>query len=252
MISNRGHQTRAVVVDNSSGEEDLQLLAGLQSEFPEEVEIIKSTENLGYFPGLNVGIKALHQRFGEFDAVVVGNNDLLFANDFIDSLARYESLLVGYPVISPDVVTIDGTHQNPHVIESISKSRELLYDLYYSNYYLARLLIWLARVTRPISRRKDDLQWAVSRPILQGHGSCYILSPLFFRLFDALWAPTFLMGEEFFLSKQLRDGGHQVYYESRVRVLHCLHATISRVPARRIWTYSRLAHRLYRQHVKIF
>lgn len=216
------------------------------------VHVVASSENLGYFGGLNLGIKYLRERCGDLDAVVIGNNDLLFAEDFVDSLVRCESLLRNYAVISPDVVTLDGVHQNPHVIESISKAREVLYSIYYSNYYVARVLKWIANTTRPLSNRKDELHWRVPRCIHQGHGSCYILSPIFFRHFDLLWAPSFLMGEEYFLSKQLKDVGHQVYYEPAISVLHCCHATISGVPARQMWVHSREAHRVYRRHVKIW
>jgi GT2 family glycosyltransferase len=238
------------IVDNNSGGHDLLTLSSLCDEFPNSVEVVESKENLGYFRGLNVGIKRLRELHGRFDAVVVGNNDLIFPSDFIRSIRLRRSLLAQYPVISPNIETLDGAHQNPHVIESIAKPRELLYDLYYSNFQIARLLLWIARMTRPLSSRKDESKWQMSGPIYQGHGSCYILSELFFEKFEHLWAPTFLMGEEYFLSKQIHDRGFKIYYESNIRVTHCYHASVSRIPGRKLWEHSRSAHRLYRMYVK--
>ena len=36
-----------------------------------------------------------------------------------------------HAVLAPDITTLDGSHQNPHVINEISKTRELVYDIYY-------------------------------------------------------------------------------------------------------------------------
>jgi hypothetical protein len=60
------------------------------------------------------------------------------------------------------------------------------------------------------------------------------------------------MGEEFFLSKQLSDQGMQVYYEPAIRVQHYCHAAVGRVPGRRMWEIARVAHKVYRRHVRIF
>src|ERR1700676_135036 len=104
-----------------------------------------------------------------------------------------------HPVICPDIVTLDGIHQNPHVIERISRIRELVYDIYYSYYYVALLIRRLASLTARFTDRTDETEWSVRRLIYQGHGACYVLGPAFFRNCAELWAPTFLMGEEFFL-----------------------------------------------------
>jgi hypothetical protein len=60
------------------------------------------------------------------------------------------------------------------------------------------------------------------------------------------------MGEEFFLSKMLKDKGLSIYYEPAIHVIHRCHAAIDNVPNKRMWEISREAHRIYRKHVKIF
>ena len=79
-----------------------------------------------------------------------------------------------------------------------------------------------------------------------------MLGPVFFRHFEELWAPTFLMHEEFFLSKQLSDKGLSVYYEPSVKVLHRCHGAMAAIAGRKAWEAARAAQKIYRQHVRVF
>ena len=122
---------------------------------------------------------------------------------------------------------------------------------YFSNYFLGLMIKYLAAKFNRISDRSDEESWETGQPIYQGHGALYLLGPKFFEHFAALWAPTFLMGEEFFLSKQLSDQGMQLYYEPGIRLTHHWHATIGQQPSRKMWEISRDSHRIYRQYVKV-
>ena len=244
------HTLRVVVVDNASAGDHPAQLQRLAASH-DCVDVILNDKNVGYFPGLNVGIRHLRQNYPAFEHLVIGNNDLEFPADFCDRFDDLRPLMDEHAVVSPDVVTLDGEHQNPHVIQTISKKRELIYDLYYANYTLALLIRWLARVTRGVSDRSDEQQHHTAQPIYQGHGSVYLLGPQFFRHFTELWAPSFLMGEEYFLSKQLSDKGMKTYYTPAISVTHHCHGSLQQVPSRKIWEISREAHKLYRQHVKV-
>ncbi|SUA99137.1 poly-beta-1,6 N-acetyl-D-glucosamine synthase [Pannonibacter phragmitetus] len=244
-----GHEIHIVVVDNGSSPEQAELIKACQDD---KTTILCLSENLGYFAGLNAGIKFLREHRPDVTWMVVGNNDLEFPVDFCEKLEAISPEIAQYPVISPDIVTMDGQHQNPHVITHISKIRELFYDLYYSNYHVGLLVHALAKKFRRISDRSDEQEWETARLIYQGHGSAYILSPLFFEVFEELWAPTFLMSEEFFLSKQLSDKGYAVYYDPRVTIRHLWHGTLGSMPSRRRWEFARDAHRVYRRYVKVF
>ena len=85
------------------------------------------------------------------------------------------------------------------------------------------------------------------RPIILGLGACYLLGPKFFQHFDLLYAPTFLMGEEFFLAEQVKTIDQSVYYDPRFVVHHHGAATTNEVPSRRLWTLSRDSHHVYKQ-----
>jgi GT2 family glycosyltransferase len=244
-----GRDIHIVVVDNASTASEVEAIKACQDD---KTTVLCLEANLGYFAGLNAGINYLRKNKPDVKWMVVGNNDLEFPADFCDKLEKILPDIEIYPVIAPDIVTMDGEHQNPHVISHISKIRELFYDLYYSNYHIGVLVHALAKKFRWLSKRSDEMHWETARLIYQGHGSAYILGPRFFELFGELWAPTFLMSEEFFLSKQLSDKGFAVYYDPRVSIRHLWHATLSELPSRRRWEFARDAHRVYRRYVKIF
>lgn len=249
--ANAGHEIAIVIVDNGSDQNNQMILRALAASEP-AIHVMFGQENVGYFRGLNLGIKHLRVLAPEITWIVIGNNDLEFPPDFCDRVASNTGRWQDHAVISPDIVTLDGDHQNPHVISNISMLRELMYDVYFSNYYIGLLTQKLAMTFRRLSDRSDEKQWQIAQPIYQGHGSCYLLSPAFFKHFDELWAPTFLMSEEYFLAKQLMDVGQQVYYDPAIRVIHHWHGALEQLPSRRRWELSRKAHWEYRKHVKPF
>jgi GT2 family glycosyltransferase len=246
-----GHDLRVYVVDNASRTDELEQLYAF-SRANSILRVIANKENSGYFAGLNLGIAAARRDDPNSDWVVVGNNDLEFPDDFCDRLERNLTEYSRHSVVSPDVVTLDGEHQNPHVISGISKIREIFYDLYYSNYWLGLLMYKTAKMIPTVTRRGDEDQWRNARSIYQGHGSCYLLTPRFFSQFEALWSPTFMMSEEFFLSLQLKKVGELVFYSPDIGVTHHWHGSLKDLPSRSRWNMARDAHREYRKYVKVF
>lgn len=247
---NLRHEFQVVVVDNQSAAESVEQLVRFADGI-KNLELILNKENMGYFKGLNAGINLLRERHTDLDVIVVGNNDLEFPEDFGDALEKNIETIRRYPVVSPNIITLDGVHQNPHVISNISKFREVVYDIYYWNYYLAVLIRKLAKATLVFSDRSDELDYQTAQTIYQGHGACYILGPRFFTHFTELWAPTFLMGEEFFLSRQLAEKGFKKFYEPSIVIRHHCHGAIDKIPSKTIWEISRSAHRVYRRYVRI-
>jgi GT2 family glycosyltransferase len=243
--------SQILIVDNNSNDANLKKLQDLKYSF-QKTEIIYSSINTGYFGGLNLGLKHLSTS-KHSELTIIGNNDLIFPEDFHNQLKKsIDMSLLKYPVVSPRITTINGEQQNPHVINRITKFREMVYDIYYSNYYLAKIIIKLAKITQKYTGRKDEEQYFKSQEIYMGYGACYILTPLFFDIFQELWAPTFLMYEEFFLSKQLSDKGFKIYYESSIHVTHALHSSTGTLPRKQIWEIARESHREYRKYVNFF
>lgn len=249
--SGAGHEYLIVVVDNNSDQASVRQLMELAIEFP-DIRLILNSENVGYFRGLNIGIHHAREHDPAVEWLVVGNNDLEFPVDFAEKLSAQALRLRAHAVVSPDIVTVEGEHQNPHVISGISPLRELAYDFYYANYYLGLAILKVAKLLPSLSERGDEEEWQTARPIYQGHGSCYLLGPRFFEQFDDLWAPTFMMSEEYFLSKQLSDVGQRVFYEPAIQVVHHWHGSLEKLPSWKRWSMAREAHREYRKYVKVF
>ncbi|HTF96227.1 MAG TPA: glycosyltransferase [Cellvibrio sp.] len=243
--------SHVVVVDNASEEKHIEILRNIEQKHS-NVTIIYNKQNIGYFPGLNTGIKWARENNLHAKYMIIGNNDLIIPVDFKNNVSMCLDRLKKYPVLSPNITMLDGTPQNPHVISSISPIREFIYDLYHSSYLLAGLIVRLAKLTHRFTDRDDEKQHEIAQEIYQGYGACYILTPKFFELFEELWAPTFLMYEEFFLAKQLEGKGFKVFYEPRIRVQHYCHASTGQLPGRKRWEFSRLAHREYRKYVKLW
>jgi len=241
----------SVIVDNNSDSENKQILKAFSKD-RNDIMVIWNEENIGYFRGLNLGIRYAKRAMNGLEFMFIGNNDLLFPVDIIKKLENVQERINCFPVISPDIITLDMQHQNPHVISKISKFREMVYDLYHLNYVFAQMIQKMSKWTRRLTDRADEQEWEVGQFIHQGYGACYILTPRFWDHFEELWAPSFLMGEEYFLSKQLRDVDMDVYYEPSIVVQHICHATMSKVPSRLMWEFSRQAHKVRRKFVKIF
>lgn len=239
-----------VIVDNNSNKKNIDLLKNKINDF-KDTKILFCNENLGYFNGLNKGIDYINELCIDIKYIVIGNNDLVFPNEFYEQILAKRDLFEKYAVISPNIVTLDGFHQNPHVIRKIGFVRELIYNMYYFNYFLARIIKFFSILTNRFTDRSDEKYHNVAQEIYQGHGSCYILGPLFFENFKQLNAPTFMMGEELFLSLQLKNKNLKLFYEPTITVFHHCHASIDKVPKYQIWKMARNAHREYRKHIRL-
>lgn len=240
-----GEKFLVVVVDNDSASADQERLVSFCAG-KDRVRILRSGGNIGYFKALNVGIMRLREEMARPDAMLIGNNDITVDPAFRSQLVSHRDLLRVHAVVSPDIVQGDGEHQNPHLRGSVSRFRTLVWDAYYSRYWLGYAIRHLARTTRRFTGRKDHHSYRERGPVAQGYGACYLIGPEFFGHYRGLWAPTFLMQEEYFLYRQLQAIGQQMFYEPGIVVRHHGHASIGAVPSRKIWEISRESYLIFR------
>ena len=230
---------KIIIVDNASEAEERRKLIVLCQPLP-QVETILSDVNLGYFRGLNLGLERISIRQDDF--VIVGNNDLKFQSNFIHQLfsKKYSSNVY---VIAPDLVTLDGVHQNPHYLRPASRSKKLALDLYFSHFLVSQALLKVLRLKRKIFPKNSRRTPAASGPIHMGIGACYILTPAFFRKLVKLDDSVFLYGEEALLTGQILYAGGIIYYDADLEVVHDEHASVAKLPS--IFSYKH-AQRSYR------
>lgn len=239
-----------IIVDNNSVENDLINLKKIENTF-HNVSIIYNSQNVGYFKGLNIGLEFVKKKF-KVDVCVIGNNDLIFEKNFLNDIQNKLYLFEKYAVVAPNIITLDNVCQNPHVIKNISRFRHFVLDLYYSNYYISLIIHFLLKLTKNIFQRKDYLYSSTPSVIYQGYGACYLIGPLFFKYFNQLFAPTFLMGEEFFLAYQLKMFNLKLFYEPSIKVYHQDHASVGKLNSKFFWNISKESHRIYKKYLKSY
>ena len=241
IIEKSGQFLTCVIVDNSDRDDIQKKIDSLSYQF-EFVEVLRPPENLGYFGAFNYFFES--EFYFSDNTIVLCNNDLIFEKTFCD---RY--LSSDYPddvfVLCPDVVTVDGVHQNPHVRFPLAWYSKLKLDLYFSNYYIARFLR-LFKACLPCYFRTKKNQASSAGYLHMGIGACYILRQSFLQRFSSLEFPHFLYGEEAYLSKQVHDAAGKLFYDPELKVLHKESATLSTLPSRITYDFGRDGYWRYR------
>ena len=229
-----------VIVDNSCSEDEYKILCGIGFENV-KISVVQTNANLGYFGGLNAGLKLVNG-----DLIILCNNDLYFERDFCQRLvsSTYPSNVLA---VAPNVVTLDGRHQNPHLRASMGILRKFKLDLYFSNFHVAKMLA-LFKGVFPKSRT-SEVDVLTPGPIHMGIGACYILLPKFSEKFNRLSFPHFLYGEEAYFSKQIHDGGGCLWFDPTLVVNHHESATTSEMPSKMMYDYAREGYSEYRNYL---
>ena len=229
-----------IIVDNASSKKEQRILKDSPFFSNNRVKFIFLDHNVGYFPAINLGFKAAKNKSSS--VWVVGNNDVLFDSSFFDELTAISDRLDLYPVIAPSILTLDGVQQNPHVINKLSKLRECFYNLYYSNFYISRVLKLLYQNVGFFVRRNDEARCLEILEIEQGFGACYLITPLFFKYFDQLYSPSFLYHEEAFLQEQLNRVKMKTLFHPNLVVTHFCKAATGKLPTRQKWNIAAKSH----------
>lgn len=237
------HHLKIIIVDNASEKQDTESLSKYISDLKnEDVILLKSDINLGYFRGLNLGIKwALLNGYDQYQ--LVGNNDLEFFPDFLDILENLE-IKSNELILAPDIITTEGIHENPHVINKMSSLRKLKYDIYFFNYYLAKI------ITKFYSAERKPKSFDPERKYIHmGNGALYVLTPFFFHYFDKLWDDVFLYGEEAILAGQISSVEGKILYEPLLKCNHNESATTSKMESKYKYKIIQSSYKIYKKYL---
>lgn len=231
------------VVDNSDIVEDsiscLQIVS--QNKW---CKYLRPEKNDGYFGGLNYAL--LNLPVGEFFAVVICNNDLIFSSDFCLELLRL-NFDKNVFVLCPDVITKDGYHQNPHLLNPMSYLKKFVLGMYFYNFSISIVLSAVLKFFRPV--KKPKIVPLIQCEIYMGIGACYVLTGSFFINNSQLNYPHFLYGEEAYLSKQVHDKKGILVFCPNLKVTHAESAALSRLPKRETYEFARSGFKQYRKYL---
>ena len=241
--SNHNFDMQCIVVNNSIDSDDTMLLEGIKKHYS-WLTIIQANDNIGYFGGLNYGLKNINDRQKD-SIVVIGNNDLEFEENFcLNLISSYDVWPKNIHAVSPSVITPEGINQNPYIKNRISAFKRFQFDVYFAHYYLAVILNFLRPLLLPKKIMGDND--SVPQEIHMGIGACYILTPSFFMHSSKLNCSVFLCGEEAFFSDQIRSNSGILYFDPSLKVLHAGSAALSLLSKRQIYEYARTGYPLYR------
>lgn len=140
----KGDVVRIIIIDNKSDKKDIQYIK-LSIENYNNVSLLELDSNVGYFPAFNVAIDVIRDYLPA--TVILCNNDLTINPNFID---RYlvRDYLEDVFVVAPNVITLNGVHQNPLCLRKVSMKRKILYKMYFSSYTIARIFKFCSRLIR--------------------------------------------------------------------------------------------------------
>ncbi|WP_316817960.1 glycosyltransferase family 2 protein [Pedobacter nyackensis] len=238
------HKVTIIVVDNASNQSDIDQLNEIRHD---ELVLIKSDTNVGYFKGLNLGINAIQA--ADFDFILIGNNDLTFDESFLTNLENKivkENVLV----IAPNIIRLDGIHQNPHIPNRFSRIARIYRRIYYINYFFGNIMQFMYNTIREQVKPVDRVGHENEQPIIMGYGACYILTENFFKHFKELDAPIFLMGEECIIGNQVLSVDGITLYRPDLIVNHHDHASIGKISNRKLYEFSRASYFYYLKNLK--
>lgn len=241
----RGDLIELVVIDNQSELADYGQLAEKAAAYP-WIKLIRNETNIGYFPALNVGLRATARP----DRVaIVGNNDLRFKEDFLSELGKI-SWDADILAIAPNIILRNGLHQNPHCISRVPRWKIIGYDIYYSNYHVGLLLLSLFRVFKGFLRKQDNAHAGQPHIIRMGIGACYVLTENFFKHYDSLDERIFLWGEEALLAAQIESAGGRTLYHPGPVVYHDEDDSVSKkIMTRDYYRITQESYRIYRRYL---
>lgn len=250
LSESRSFIEHVLIIDNASSNEELAILSAInKKDYGFHIDIVKLQKNIGYFPGLNVGLDLLGNVKRKYLNIVC-NNDLLFDTDFfskLNSLSFKSDVLA----IAPSIITADSVYQNPAQINKPSLFKRAFYNIYYANYILGSVIfkVWSLLGLSAQSKKEKDNN---AKGIYIGMGAIYILLPQFFYKNDRLAYPEslFLYGEEAFLSKQIEDAHGILWYEPELEVVHLESVATSKLPSRDKYNLMKKAHSIYRCYFK--
>jgi len=235
-----------IVVDNASEESDLSSLREYILACPSYVSLVVSEKNLGYFGGLNIGLSFSDN--SNFDYVLIGNNDVVFRDDFFKVLS--ESVFSNdVMVVSPDIINNSGVHENPQLQNRAGIVMKLAFSAYFSFYFMSILIFNLSRILKKIKIRRVLRESLSSRDIYQGSGAFYILTKRFFKYYNLLDDRVFLWGEERLLANQVLERCSKTYYFQNLVMFHNESSSTSKLPSLTTWRINKTSYSIYKKYM---
>ena len=234
----RFNRCHLLVVDNDSDDGSIDRIRSAVYGFS-NVELLKSSQNRGYFGAANWALRHYLQRHGAPEWVIVCNNDIEFDDSrFLQRLFEKDPSAAG--VIAPSIVSgLTGHDANPSIRQRPSQFKMMRYRLWLSNYYAMWLKQWLSPHIRRARFRFSTHSAGEGSRIYAPHGSFLIFSRNFFEAGGFIDDGFFLYAEEFSVAEMCRQLRLPVIHDPELRVWHGEGQSTGRMLSRKVYQHQK-------------
>lgn len=174
-------------------------------------------KNYGYMGGAVQILKDMGRaQVLSYDFIFVSNVDISLSEDFFVNLLKTDTTNVGW--IAPSILrNIDGSNENPFIVNELSKSQINFYILLYSCPILYGIY---QKLSKKIHTRKYLFRNGGYKKcdIYAGMGSIFIFTREFIEKNYPLSFPTFMYGEEIYYGYLVKTSGLKTIYEPSITV----------------------------------
>jgi GT2 family glycosyltransferase len=238
IINNIKDNYELYIVDNASVISEKEKLNKWNTENGKIIHLIWLDKNVGYFPAISYVYKNYFHKIKSTDFLIIGNNDLIFENNFFSILSDriYNNDIYA---IAPSVINNNGIKQNPHILRKYTYKQHLFLEFYYFTYYNALFINFISNFFKLRQSQKNKNGCNTSQYISIGYGAVYILNKNFINFVNYIPDYLFLMNEECALSKAIFDNGGRLFYDKELVVYHKEHSSINLVPNKTIYDISK-------------
>lgn len=214
-----------IIVDNASPNESGNVLSDM---YKNDINIIclQSDKNGGFAYGNNMGYEYARNNI-HADIIIAMNSDVnIEDNVFIINLLNYAKTHSEICIVSPDIVTKNGFHQNPYLQKAISTQvqkkiilKKQIGRYLYSIPLLGEILTNRKSVTEFQPYHREKVLFSVKDIV--PHGACVIYLPKWvYAETRAFIKGTFLFVEEELLFDYCNFKNYDIIYEPQFVVFH--------------------------------
>ena len=214
-------EKQIVVVDNASPNGSGKML---EEKYRNNgiVHVVLNSENMGFASGNNVGYAYAKEKLGAKVIIVINNDTLIKDELFLEKLLS-STVLDHYQIVAPDIITLNGSHQNPFALKPLSYAECI------SSYRKLRLL-QIVYSTPIIGDVKAKSKFSpMSRPneseniqeMILPHGAAIIYTPLWVNHEQFAFYPgTFMYLEEEILYYYILKHNYRTIYLPELKIIH--------------------------------
>lgn len=231
----KDHDMCIVIVDNASPNNTGEQLEKIYLN-NKDIYVLRNSNNEGFAKGNNIGYKFAKEKLNA-NVIVVMNNDVIIEQEkFIDILKGTVNSNNETHIIAPDVLNLEGFHQNPLRINALNTkgiAKNLMYNLLMV--VLLRIPVLNQRLVSYLENRRslmknNDSAWKSSQSNVVPHGAMIIYTRNYISNEDFSFLPiTFMFAEEDILYEYATKKNYDIVYEPRLQVLHLEDVSIKEI-----------------------